>query len=278
MTTRQEFEDWLRPVPEHLKNQRYSPTPMVLWSAGAKQHFRFPEIASPPNAAFASVTAAENGVRIVHYEDDTPSPGGRYPRSNELVGVVVAGRDALNAIDTMQLDQVAAGAFVLPRSARWREALWTSLIGTWSDSLWRTGFLPLSALDELKAQTRAAHRQLTPIWRRRTKHGRVLSLDADLGDGLSLHDLVATDVDVLAHTAGGVFEDERLNAVLRDLDTAERAVVFAYAEGEGTTWAEAAAAAGATDPAAFGERVRRKVKRIAAEHKRRLTQRQKGLA
>lgn len=73
-----------------------------------------------------------------------------------------------------------------------------------------------------------------------------------------------------------MFENERLNTVLRALDPAERQVVFAYAEGEGTTWAEAAAAAGATDPDAFGERVRRKAKRQADEQRRRATHRQTG--
>ncbi|WP_162948072.1 hypothetical protein [Streptomyces europaeiscabiei] len=137
--------------------------------------------------------------------------------------------------------------------------------------------MPSAALGKLRAEARAIHRQLVPLWRRRTRHGRVLSLDAGLGDGLSLYDLVATDIDALAHTVGEVFEDERLNHVLHGLDPAERQVVFAYAEGEGTTWAEAAAASGATDPTAFGERVRRKVKRLAAEQHRRAEQRRPGL-
>ena len=111
-----------------------------------------------------------------------------------------------------------------------------------------------------------------PIWRRRTRHGRVLSLDADL-DGLSLYDLVAANVDHLAHTTGGMFDDERLNAVLRGLDLAERQVVFAYAEGDGTTWTEAAASFGAVNPQASGERVRRKARRLAAERRRRAAQR-----
>lgn len=116
------------------------------------------------------------------------------------------------------------------------------------------------------------HRQLVPVWKRRTRHGRVLSLDADLGDGLSLHDLVAADIDLLARAASGVFEDERLNTVLRGLATDERQVVFAYAEGEGSTWTEAAAHLGAAEPEAFGERVRRKAKRLAAEQQRRAAQ------
>ncbi|MFK0055196.1 hypothetical protein ACIQSN_23435 [Streptomyces sp. NPDC091025] len=170
------------------------------------------------------------------------------------------------------LDGLAAQALVLPRSGRWREALETALLGGWNQALWDTGRLPVTALGALRAEARVLHRQLVPLWRRRTRHGRVLSLDAALGDGLSLHDLIASDVDFLAHTVGGVFEDERLNRLLRGLDPAERAVVVAYAEGEGTTWAEAATSAGIADPDAFGERVRRKCKRLAAEQARRARQ------
>jgi hypothetical protein len=175
------------------------------------------------------------------------------------------------------VDELAAKTLVVPRSERWREAVSTALLGDWSASLWADGHLPSTAVGTLKAEARLVHRQLVPVWRRRTRHGRVLSLDAALGNGLSLYDLVATDVDLLARTTGGVFEDERLNAVLRRLDPAERLVVFAYAEGEGSTWAEAAAAAGATNPKAFGERVRRKARRQAAEQRRRAEQQRSAL-
>ncbi|MFE4999282.1 hypothetical protein ACFRH4_50205 [Streptomyces mirabilis] len=174
------------------------------------------------------------------------------------------------------VDRIAAEVLVVPRSERWREAVSTALVGPWCDPLWQTGHLPTTALGALRAEARALHRQLVPVWRRWTRHGRVLSLDADLG-GLSLHDLVAADLDLLARTAGGVFEDQRLGAVLRGLTPAERTVVFAYAEGEGTTWTEAAAHVGAGAPEAFGERVRRKVKRLAAEQHRRLAQRSTGV-
>ena len=123
----------------------------------------------------------------------------------------------------------------------------------------------------VRAEARALHRQLVPVWRRRNRHGRVLSLDADLG-GVCLYDLVASHVDYLTYTECGVFEDERLNALLRALTPAERQTVWAYAEDDGTTWTEAAAVAGAPDPTAFGERVRRKTKRLAAEQRRRALQ------
>ncbi|MER7377191.1 hypothetical protein [Streptomyces lanatus] len=165
---------------------------------------------------------------------------------------------------------------VLPRSERWDEAMDTALLGNWNDPLWDTGRLPSSALGALKAEARTVHRQLVPLWRRGTRYGRVLSLDAELGDGLVLYDLVGADLDLLGRVAGGVFEDERLNAVLRGLDEAELKTVFALASGEGETWTESAAVAGATDPTAFGERVRRKAQRLADEQRRRQQLRRVG--
>ncbi|MFD5483024.1 hypothetical protein [Streptomyces hawaiiensis] len=172
-----------------------------------------------------------------------------------------------------EVDSFTARSLVLPCSKRWREAVTTALLGNWSDPLFNDGRLSHTAVGALKAEARAVHRQLVPVWRRGTRRGSVLSLDAGLGDGLSLYDLVAADADLLAHATGCVFEDARLNAVLRGLNEIERRVVFAYAEGEGTTWAEAAATVGSTDPHALGERVRRKAKRLAAEQRRRVEQR-----
>ncbi|MFF3663603.1 hypothetical protein [Streptomyces olivochromogenes] len=166
----------------------------------------------------------------------------------------------------------APKTLLVPYSDRWREAVSTALIGGWSAPLWETGYLSATALAALRAEVRSLHRGLVPVWRRRTRSGRVLSLDAGLGGVLSLYDLVAADVDLLAHTADGVFDDERLNAVLGSLDPAERRVVFAYAKGEGTTWTEAATVVGNNDPEAFGERVRRKAKRLAKEQGRRFAE------
>ncbi|WP_328974216.1 hypothetical protein [Streptomyces canus] len=171
-----------------------------------------------------------------------------------------------------ELDEVAR-CLALPRGPQWRMAMSNALLGDgWCDPLLRTGRLHLTALGALKAEARTEHRNLVPVWRRRTKHGRVLSLDAPLGDGLSLYDLVAVKANYAAHEAGG-FDDERLDSLLGVLDPMEQQVVYAYAEGEGTTWSEAAAAAGASDPEAFGERVRRKARRLAAEQNRRAAQR-----
>ncbi|MCW8382421.1 hypothetical protein [Streptomyces justiciae] len=224
------------------------------------------------------VLETADGLRTPEARPDLPAIAFAQPGLLSACNVrstVSGGRMHHPAVATDRLESLAAGSLVLPRSERWNQALSTALLGDWCAPLLTDGFLPATALGALRAEARTVHRHLVPIWRRRTRHGRVLSLDADLGDGLSLYDLVAADVDLLAHTMGGVFEDARLNRLLGALDPAERAVVFAYADGEGATWTEAAAVAGADDAKTFGERVRRKTKRIAAEQARRTVQQQR---
>lgn len=235
-----------------------------------------------PGLSIVVVTPTEDGVRRTDPSmplGDTPCSGSDLVEALRLRGRATGVVEYFNGNTAVSLascpeevDTFAAKALAVPRSDRWRQAVATALLGDWCDPLFRAGQLPHTALGALKAEARTLHRQLVPTWRRRTVHGQVLSLDAGLGDGLSLYDLVAADVHHLAHTTGGVFDDERLNSVLRALNPAERRVVLAYAEGEGTTWTEAAAVVGTADPAAFGERVRRKVKRLAAEQRRRAAQ------
>ncbi|MFI6341002.1 hypothetical protein [Streptomyces sp. NPDC050535] len=227
-----------------------------------------------------AVKQVEDGIRLLELPwQGTDVQSGCDP---ELVEALNCRRSAAGQVarftgydpevEHAHLDSLCRRVLTVPRSPRWREAVSTALMGDWDSSLWQTGHLPSTAIGALRAEARTLHRQLVPLWRRRTRHGRVLSLDADLG-GMSLLDLVAADIDLLTHTTGGAYEDERLNRVLRALDPAEQQVVFALAEGEGTTWTEAAAVAGAADPGAFGERVRRKTRRLVAEQRRRAGQR-----
>ncbi|GHG63107.1 hypothetical protein [Streptomyces griseocarneus] len=72
--------------------------------------------------------------------------------------------------------------------------------------------------------------------------------------------------------------DARLARILTALAPGERAVVLALGLPGVSTWTEAAEYAGADDPPAFGERVRRKTRRLAAEYKRRDGQRQDATA
>ncbi|OXY90411.1 hypothetical protein [Streptomyces sp. 2R] len=145
----------------------------------------------------------------------------------------------------------------------WDESISTALLGNWADTLYDQGRLTPDALSRLKSEASVINRQLTPVWRRKVSQSRLLLLDTPLGDGLSLYDLVpgqaAADLGVEAG-----FDDPRLAEIMQALSPAERAVTLALATGGVTTWAEAAMAAGATQPKYAGEQVRRKVKRLAA--------------
>ncbi|GAA3797222.1 hypothetical protein GCM10022403_033930 [Streptomyces coacervatus] len=166
-----------------------------------------------------------------------------------------------------QVDDFIAKVLFLPRGERWYTAVHTAMLGGWSRPLLDSGQLTNAALLDLKAEARTLHRQAVPLWRHRVMGRRILSLDA--GDGrLSLYDLIGTDCSV--PSAEEMFADERLNSVLRALAPGERSVVMAYATHDGITWAEAAAATGAADPVSLGARVRRKVKRLAVEQRRRV--------
>ncbi|MFD0449430.1 hypothetical protein ACFQ10_54940 [Streptomyces indonesiensis] len=151
---------------------------------------------------------------------------------------------------------------VLGMWSGWNEPVSTALLGNWANPLYDQGHLTPDALKKLKSEAKVIHRQLTPVWRRKTGQKRLLLLDTPLGDGLTLYDLVpgqaAADTGVEAS-----FDDPRLTEILEALSPAERAVTLALAHPGVTTWAEAARAAGAAQPAIQGEKVRRKVKRLA---------------
>ncbi|WP_431047093.1 hypothetical protein ACQUSR_33390 [Streptomyces sp. P1-3] len=156
------------------------------------------------------------------------------------------------------------------RGARWREAVSTALLGDWAEPLQSQGRLGLDGITSLRREAEVLHRQLMPLWRRRTQGHRLLLLDTPLGDGLSLYDLVADRVHRQDDETGVGTDDARLAAVLRALHPEERAVALAWGQAGVATWAEAALCAGAGDPAVTGERVRRKLKRLAARHRERV--------
>jgi DNA-directed RNA polymerase specialized sigma24 family protein len=122
--------------------------------------------------------------------------------------------------------------------------------------------------------TRANHhrRAQRPAWETKL-HGRSLALLSE-PVGSEAGDLNSTLADVIAdHTTPerlylrGAF-DRPVEAVLDGLKDEERAVALAYAYGTGF-WADAAKLAGVEDPEKAGERVRRKLKRLGNEYKKR---------
>lgn len=153
------------------------------------------------------------------------------------------------------------------RGARWREAVSTALLGEWTAPLTREGRLGPDGITSLRREAEVLHRQLMPLWRRRARGSRVLLLDMPLGDGLSLYDLLADRTPGHMEPDGSGTDDARLAAVLRGLLPDERAVALAWTQPGVATWTEAALHAGAADPVATGERIRRKLKRLAARHR-----------
>ncbi|MFG2402510.1 hypothetical protein [Streptomyces lydicus] len=164
------------------------------------------------------------------------------------------------------LDEFSRRNLVLPRGPQWREAVSTALLGDWTAPLDAGGSIDATVLGQIKAETRAIHRQLVPLWRHRVRGSRVLQLEAPLGDNLTLLDLVAGELRMDDLVFETVFDNPRLVAVLAGLTEAERAVAMAWAHPAIATWTEAAQFAGAAEPEALGERVRRKLKRLGARH------------
>ncbi|MCX4403811.1 MULTISPECIES: hypothetical protein [unclassified Streptomyces] len=153
---------------------------------------------------------------------------------------------------------------VLGMWSGWSEPVSTAVLGNRAVPLCDQGQLTPDALNRLQAEASAIHQQLTPVWRRKVNRSRLLLLNTPLGDGLTLHDMVpGQGADISASVAAG-FDAPRLTEILAALSPAERAVTLALANPGVTTWAEAAMAGGAAQPALLGERVRRKVKRLAA--------------
>ncbi|WP_371551318.1 hypothetical protein OG266_38175 [Streptomyces sp. NBC_00554] len=150
----------------------------------------------------------------------------------------------------------------LGRWRGWSESVSTALLGNWADPLHDEGQLTPGALDRLKVEASVVHRQLAPVWSREANGSRLLLLDTPLGDELTLYDLVPGRLDADSGVEG--FDDPRLNEILGALSPAERAVTLAMSLRGVSSWAEAALAAGVAQKEVFGERVRRKVKRLAA--------------
>jgi hypothetical protein len=177
------------------------------------------------------------------------------PLLPEDVADMDSGRNSLDDFNQRHL--------VVPGGPQWREAASTALAEHWSVAL-----DPGMSIEEVytgivRNDVRVLHRQLVPVWEHKINRSRVGLLEAPLGaGGLTLLDVVAGGLrmrDLVFETA---FEDPGIDAVLRGLTEDERRVAMAWAHPYADSWTEAARLAGAADPEGFGERVRRKLKRL----------------
>ncbi|MFB7277184.1 hypothetical protein ACFCZV_08750 [Streptomyces hydrogenans] len=175
--------------------------------------------------------------------------------------------------DAGEIDRFSSRALGLRQGPKWREAVSTALLSRWEVRVMNAP-VDISLLAELRTEAKAIHRQLTPLWKRKVRGSRLRLLDA-----LMSHETSMTLYDVLAGSPardllnGAVPDDPRIASVLSCLDPVEHAVALAWAEQPTGSWAEAAVDVismdpvrfAGLDPAALGERVRRKLKRLGTQ-------------
>ncbi|GJF34964.1 hypothetical protein KNE206_76640 [Kitasatospora sp. NE20-6] len=194
-----------------------------------------------------------------------------------IVACFAAREAAMEGTDPGRLALFGQQLLGLNRSDRWTEAVSTVLLGQWIYPLSNGTGLGLSALGQLRQEARTIHRQLVPLWQRRTYgNKRVALLESPVCEGTTLRDLLADRYlpeDTLLDQVPG---DRRLAAVLDRLEPLELAVVLARGQHGVDTWAQAAEHAGSAEPEKDGRKVRRKVGRVVQELCRRDRQRADG--
>ena len=133
---------------------------------------------------------------------------------------------------------------------------------------------PAYLITDLRKRTVRQGRVLRPIWKTRVNYRAVGMLDEPVrtsnGGLLTVADLVPGAQPTEDLVLASEWEEQRLRRVLGRLKPDELRVTNVYAQRSELTWAEAARIAGAADPAAVGERIRRKLKRLGAEDERRV--------
>ncbi len=181
------------------------------------------------------------------------------------IGALEAQHAAVHGWDEGVDDFSQAIGIPADKTAAWREAVSTALIGDWTH-LVTAGGDPLVVPRYLKREAQRAHWQQQPLWERKVRGRRVSLLEAPIGDGLTLRDLVSEYRSTESEIPTGGVDDPRLTSVLGALEPDERDVALAWAHPDVRTWTDAAQHAAAARPDAFGERVRCKLKRIADRH------------
>ncbi|MFD5767184.1 hypothetical protein ACFWIN_15345, partial [Streptomyces sp. NPDC127049] len=189
--------------------------------------------------------------------------------AREAVVAALVARNAAIEGDTETVDEFARSWLGIGRADMWREAVEMALLGDWVETLGARLSEDAEVMALLGRHARVEHVHLQPIWERKAWGHRLRLLQDPVGDGLTLGDFV-TDRRLPEDEVLGLVEDGRLSSVLRALNPEERVVAEAYATNR-VTWSQAAEATEVDDPVAFGERVRRKCKRLGRRWQERAT-------
>ncbi|MFH8894505.1 hypothetical protein [Streptomyces sp. NPDC017949] len=216
-------------------------------------------------------------LRLVGYLAMQPLLPGGEPR--EALAAAFAARSAALDGNAARVDAFSREWLGLAHPERWREAVEMALLSDW------TSALPAGAADDayvseqLRRRARTEHTRLRPLWERGRFHGRRTALFSEpLRGGGTVEDLVADGRTPETEALFTELADSRIAAVIWELRTQEGEQGYAVAwnwasAGEG--WAQAAADAGL--PEAYGERIRRKLKRLGQRQTARDAARKAGV-
>ncbi|MFF9483211.1 hypothetical protein [Streptomyces sp. NPDC014733] len=141
-----------------------------------------------------------------------------------------------------------------------------ALLGDWVEALGQRLSGDAEIMELLHWHTEREHRCLQPLWERKSGGRTVRLLEAPVSSEVSVRDVVSDDRRPENGLLHGEVDEGRVLAVLAELTPTERAVAMAYGA-QRVTWAQAAALSGADDPDAFGNRVRRKLRRLGLRHR-----------
>ncbi|MGW2818254.1 hypothetical protein [Streptomyces sp. NPDC001415] len=190
------------------------------------------------------------------------------PQPREALVAALAARCAVIDGDTGAVDMFSRNWLGLSRPELWREAVEMALLGDWVQVLGRGCADNPFILDLLRRHTDAEHRALLPLWERRVRGKRTALLSQPVGTAWTVEDLLVEHRTPESEVLAAELADSRLGAVLRSLEPDEASTARAWAT-TAQTWDQAALATGC--PPAYGERVRRKLKRLGARHTARVT-------
>ncbi|MFD4975329.1 hypothetical protein [Streptomyces sp. NPDC058424] len=253
------------------------PFPLAMNSLGIDPLFatlhgyavRYPVQPPPTDDAYAPVVHADGSVALMSATHFLRSGGYANWGPNDVMWALQARGAAAGRLRAPEhIDWFASRVLCLRTGKRWHEAVSTALMSDWTAPLENNGRITLDVIQALRAETRTIHKQLVPLWQRgpRSSGSRLLLLDTPLGADLTLYDLIRGCLSAEDLALGARPNDPRIVRVMAQLRPEEQRVALTWAHSSVSTWAEAAFLAGASDPLAFGRRVRRKLKRLGARH------------
>jgi len=239
-------------VPHPYPAYRRAVCPVGVAAAGSPAAHSWPEMVIWSNPKPGSQVPFPVGVFRTM---DAPAEPSEY----ETLCHALRARAAAIAGQDETVDEFAQTWPRRHRPTEWREAVALALMQDWLYAYTDKRATAPLALRQVYEDARVFHKQHLPLWERKVLDRRL----EVLGDT----PMAASDGTPEDQVVGAEVADHRVMSVLSGLQPDEAAVVAAWLQGDDrTTWAEAAAALDVPEPTAFGERVRRKLKRLGDRH------------